>query len=168
VAAVLASLLVVWVTFVPCFLFAFLGTPYVERLRPNLHLTAALTGITSAVVGVIASPALFFAAHTLTAALWVCAELGLLAGPVLAVALNDALRVLKSGGNSRCGLCTIRLGRRRDVAARIGGLCRRRSVIDGGPAPSAKVPELRSQLDHAAQNARSSASSDIAMIIDRA
>jgi chromate transporter len=65
VAAVLASLLVVWVTFVPCFLFVFLGAPYVERLRHNQHLTAALTGITAAVVGVIASLALFFAAHTL-------------------------------------------------------------------------------------------------------
>jgi chromate transporter len=65
VAAVLTSLLVVWVTFVPCFLFAFLGAPDVEWLRPNLHVTAALTGVTAAVVGVIASPALFFAAHTL-------------------------------------------------------------------------------------------------------
>src|SRR5215207_7103274 len=65
VAAVLASLLVVWVTFVPCFLFIFLGAPYVERLRHNQHLTAALTGITAAVVGVIASLALFFAAHIL-------------------------------------------------------------------------------------------------------
>jgi chromate transporter len=65
VAAVLASFLVVWVTFVPCFLFVFLGAPYVERLRHNQHLTAALTGITAAVVGVIASLALFFTAHTL-------------------------------------------------------------------------------------------------------
>ena len=58
----------VWVTLVPCFLFAFLGAPDVERLRPNLHVTAALTGITAAVVGGIGSPALFFAAHTFTAA----------------------------------------------------------------------------------------------------
>ncbi|MER7559839.1 chromate efflux transporter [Nocardioides sp. NPDC126508] len=65
VAAVLASLLVTWVTFVPCFLFIFLGAPYVERLRNNQHLTAALTGITAAVVGVIANLALFFALHTL-------------------------------------------------------------------------------------------------------
>ena len=55
VAGVLASLLTVWVTFVPCFLFIFLGAPYVERLRGNRHLTAALSGITAAVVGVIAS-----------------------------------------------------------------------------------------------------------------
>ena len=65
VAAVLASLLVTWVTFVPCFLFVFLGAPYVERLRTTSTLTAALTGITAAVVGVIASLAVFFALHTL-------------------------------------------------------------------------------------------------------
>lgn len=65
VAAVLASLLVTWVTFVPCFLFIFLGAPYVERLRSNVHLGAALTGVTAAVVGVIASLAVFFALHTL-------------------------------------------------------------------------------------------------------
>ena len=64
VAAVLASLLTVWVTFVPCFLFIFLGAPYVERLRGNRHLTAALTGITAAVVGVIANLAVVLrAAH---------------------------------------------------------------------------------------------------------
>jgi chromate transporter len=65
VAAILASLLVTWVTFVPCFLFIFLGAPYVERLRNNQHLTAALTGITAAVVGVIANLAVFFALHNL-------------------------------------------------------------------------------------------------------
>jgi chromate transporter len=65
VAAVLASLLTTWVTFVPCFLFVLLGAPYVERLRSNQHLTAALTGITAAVVGVIANLAVFFALHTL-------------------------------------------------------------------------------------------------------
>jgi chromate transporter len=64
-AAVLAGLLVTWVTFVPCFLLVFLGAPYVERLRSNPHLTAALTGITASVVGVIANLALFFAFHNL-------------------------------------------------------------------------------------------------------
>jgi chromate transporter len=65
VAAIVASLLTTWVTFVPCFLFIFLGAPYVERLRRNEALTAALTGITAAVVGVIASLAVYFALHTL-------------------------------------------------------------------------------------------------------
>ncbi len=64
-AAVLASLLVTWVTFVPCFMFVLLGAPYVERLRQNLHLTAALNGITAAVVGVIANLAAFFMLHAL-------------------------------------------------------------------------------------------------------
>ncbi len=63
--ALVASLLTTWVTFVPCFLFIFLGAPYVERLRGNAALSAALTGITAAVVGVIANLAVYFASHTL-------------------------------------------------------------------------------------------------------
>lgn len=65
VAAVIGALLTTWVTFVPCFLFILLGAPYVERLRGNRDLASALTGITAAVVGVIASLAVFFALHTL-------------------------------------------------------------------------------------------------------
>ena len=67
VAAFLGALLTTWVTFVPCFVFIFLGAPYVEGLRGHHGLTAALTGITAAVVGVIANLALFFAVHTLFA-----------------------------------------------------------------------------------------------------
>ena len=67
VAAVLASLLVTWVTFVPSFLFVLLGAPYMERLRGNRSLTAALAGITAAVVGVIANLGVYFAVHTLFA-----------------------------------------------------------------------------------------------------
>ncbi|MDH2430617.1 chromate efflux transporter [Sphaerisporangium sp. TRM90804] len=63
--AVLGALLTTWVTFVPCFLFIFLGAPHVERLRHNTAISAALTGITAAVVGVIANLALYFAQHTL-------------------------------------------------------------------------------------------------------
>jgi chromate transporter len=65
VAAVVASLLTTWVTFVPSILFVVLGAPYVERLRANRSLSAALSGITAAVVGVIANLALYFALHTL-------------------------------------------------------------------------------------------------------
>ncbi|MBG0830057.1 chromate efflux transporter [Planomonospora sp. ID67723] len=65
--ALLGALLTTWVTFVPCFLFIFLGAPYVERLRHNTAISAALTGITAAVVGVIANLALYFAEHTLFA-----------------------------------------------------------------------------------------------------
>ncbi|UUU35843.1 chromate transporter [Streptomyces sp. CA-210063] len=65
VAALLGALLTTWVTFVPCFLFIFLGAPHIERLRGNRHVSAALSGITAAVVGVIANLALYFAEHTL-------------------------------------------------------------------------------------------------------
>jgi chromate transporter len=64
-AAVLGSLLTTWVTFVPSILFVLLGAPYVERLRANRSLSAALSGVTAAVVGVIANLALYFALHTL-------------------------------------------------------------------------------------------------------
>jgi chromate transporter len=64
-AAVLGALLTTWVTFVPCFLFILLGAPYVERLRHNRSLASALTGVTAAVVGVIANLAAYFALHTL-------------------------------------------------------------------------------------------------------
>ncbi|QPP10333.1 chromate efflux transporter [Streptomyces bathyalis] len=66
-AAVLGALLTTWVTFVPCFLFIFLGAPYIERLRGNRSISAGLTGITAAVVGVIANLGLYFALHTLFA-----------------------------------------------------------------------------------------------------
>ncbi|MGH3517947.1 MAG: chromate efflux transporter [Haloechinothrix sp.] len=67
VAGVIGALLTTWVTFVPCFIFVFLGAPQIERLRHNKDLSAALTGITSAVVGVIANLAVYFASHTLFA-----------------------------------------------------------------------------------------------------
>ena len=60
VAGVLAATLVTWMTFAPCFLFIYLGAPYVEALRHNARLAGALTGITAAVVGVIANLAVYF------------------------------------------------------------------------------------------------------------
>jgi chromate transporter len=62
---VLGSLVTTWVTFVPCFLWIFLGAPYIEALRGNRALSSALTGITAAVVGVILNLAVWFALHTL-------------------------------------------------------------------------------------------------------
>lgn len=64
-AATLGGLLTTWVTFVPCFLWIFLGAPYIERLRGQKALSAALSAITAAVVGVIANLALWFGFHTL-------------------------------------------------------------------------------------------------------
>lgn len=68
-AGLLGALITVWVTFVPCFIWIFLGAPYVERLRGNQALGSALAAITAAVVGVIASLALWFASHVLFARL---------------------------------------------------------------------------------------------------
>jgi chromate transporter len=65
VAGVLGSAVTVWATFAPCFLWIFLGAPYVERLRGDRRLGAALGAITAAVVGVIASLALTFGVHVL-------------------------------------------------------------------------------------------------------
>ena len=62
-AGVLASVLTVWVTFVPSFLWIFTGAPYVEQLRGNRLLSAALSVITAAVVGVILNLAVWFAIH---------------------------------------------------------------------------------------------------------
>lgn len=66
-AGVYASVLATWVTFVPCFLWIFLGAPYVERLRENRALAAALSAITAAVVGVMLNLAAWFAVHVLFA-----------------------------------------------------------------------------------------------------
>jgi chromate transporter len=53
----------VWVTFVPCFLWIFLGAPYIEALRHQRALRAALSAITAAVVGVIVNLSLWFGLH---------------------------------------------------------------------------------------------------------
>lgn len=68
-AGILAACLTVWVTFIPCFLWIFLGAPYVESLRRNAALSGALAAITAAVVGVIVNLALWFALHALFATL---------------------------------------------------------------------------------------------------
>lgn len=65
VAGVLGASVATWVTFAPCFLWIFLGAPYVERLRENAALAGALAAITAAVVGVILNLAVWFALHVL-------------------------------------------------------------------------------------------------------
>ncbi len=64
-AGTLGGLLATWVTFVPCFLWIFLGAPFVEKLRGNRALGAALSAITAAVVGVILNLAIWFAVHSI-------------------------------------------------------------------------------------------------------
>lgn len=67
VAGVLGSVVTVWVTFVPCFLWIFLGAPFIEMLRGNRAIHAALSSITAAVVGVVLNLSVWFAMHTLFA-----------------------------------------------------------------------------------------------------
>jgi chromate transporter len=66
-AGTLGGALTTWVTFVPCFLWIFLGAPFVEALRGNRALGGALAAITAAVVGVILNLAIWFALHVLFA-----------------------------------------------------------------------------------------------------
>jgi chromate transporter len=63
-AGTLGGLLATWVTFTPCFLWIFLGAPYIETLRGNKGLAGALGAITAAVVGVILNLSIWFALHT--------------------------------------------------------------------------------------------------------
>jgi chromate transporter len=64
-AGIFGSVVTTWVTFVPCFLWIFLGAPYIEHLRGNKSLSTALSGITAAVVGVVLNLAVWFSLHTL-------------------------------------------------------------------------------------------------------
>ncbi|MGE4064648.1 MAG: chromate efflux transporter [Rhodospirillaceae bacterium] len=64
-AGVTGSIITTWVTFAPCFLWIFVGAPYIETLIGNRWLNAALSSITAAVVGVILNLSVWFAVHTL-------------------------------------------------------------------------------------------------------
>ncbi len=59
-SAVTGALVTTYTTFLPCFIFIFLGAPYIEVLRGNKNLTSALSGVTAAVVGVVLNLALVF------------------------------------------------------------------------------------------------------------
>jgi chromate transporter len=103
-AGTLGAALVLWTTFAPCFLWIFVGAPYVEALRGNRAISAALAAVTAAVVGVIANLALWFALHVLFGATQTVAFAGLrLEAPVLsslngiaaAIALAAAIAMLR-------------------------------------------------------------------------
>lgn len=128
VAGLLGATLTVWVTFVPCFVWIFLGAPFVERTRDIVWLKNALRGVTSAVVGVIASLAVWFALQVLFDTVGAVAFGAVsLPAPELAsfnpVALGIALIagcllfVAKAGLFTTLGVCAA-LG----IAARLAGL----------------------------------------------
>ncbi len=104
-AGLLGALVTVWVTFVPCYLWIFLGAPYIERLRGHRGLTHALSAITAAVVGVVANLALFFGLHVLFASLdslpgplassWLWPNWSTLDLPAAVIALGAAIALLR-------------------------------------------------------------------------
>jgi chromate transporter len=65
IAATLGALMTTWVTFTPCFLWIFVGAPYIEKLRNQKQLTVALSAVTAAVVGVILNLAVWFGIHVM-------------------------------------------------------------------------------------------------------
>jgi chromate transporter len=91
-AGTLGGLLTTWVTFTPCFLWIFLGAPFVEALRGNQALGGALSAITAAVVGVILNLAIWFALHVIFRELVEVRALGMtLEAPVLGTVNLPAL-----------------------------------------------------------------------------
>jgi chromate transporter len=98
------ALVTTYTTFLPSFLFIFLGAPYIESLRGNRHLTGALNGITAAVVGVILNLALVFGAAViwprglLEGTDWLAAALSLVAFTALYWFKAGVLWVVIAGG----------------------------------------------------------------------
>ena len=78
-AGTIGAAVTTWVTFAPCFLWIFLGAPYIESLRSNRALARALSGITAAVVGVVLSLAIWFGLQVLFTAMADATALGPLA-----------------------------------------------------------------------------------------
>ena len=103
-AGTVGGLIAAWATFVPSFVWIFLGGPYVEALRHNATLSGALSGITAAVVGVILNLAIWFGLHTLFAQVrerhvfgmvLQAPELGSLHIPTLALSVAAMLALFK-------------------------------------------------------------------------
>lgn len=102
--AVIGALITTWATFVPCFLFVFLGAPHVEKIRSQPRLGAALTAVTAAVVGVILNLGVKFSEH----ALWPGTAGGLDGFvAVMAVAAFIALQYFKLGLIQVIGICAL-------------------------------------------------------------
>ncbi len=117
-AGLIASVVVTWVTYVPCFLWIFLGAPYIEVLRGRESLSCALSGITAAVVGVVLNLAVWFSLHTLFGAVdevsWSVLRLyvpqwSTLRVPSLALAMLAAVCIfrLKLGMLPTLALCAV-------------------------------------------------------------
>jgi chromate transporter len=90
-AGAVAASVVTFFTFLPSFIFIFLGGPFIESTHGNLKFTAPLTGITAAVVGVIVNLALFFAYHVL----WPHGWQGGFVWPALAIGAGASLALFR-------------------------------------------------------------------------
>ena len=103
-SGIIGALITTYTTFLPSFLFIFLGAPYIEKLRGNRLLTGALSGVTAAVVGVILNLALVFGAAVIFTNLsfadinWFAAMLSLAAFVALFKVKIDVLLVILAGG----------------------------------------------------------------------
>ena len=103
-SAVLGALVTTYATFLPCFLFIFLGAPYIEVLRGNRNLTGALTGVTAAVVGVVLNLALVFGAAVIwprgvaQGTNWFAVVMGVASFVALYRFKTDVLWVVLAGG----------------------------------------------------------------------
>lgn len=101
--ATLGALITTWVTFLPCFLFIFLGAPHIEKLGEQPRLSAALTAITAAVVGVILNLGVKFTTH----ALWPASGGFDVFIATLAVAAFIAMQRFKVGLMAVIGACAV-------------------------------------------------------------
>jgi len=103
-SAITGALITTYTTFLFCFIFIFIGAPYIEVLRGNRKLTAALSGITAAVVGVILNLALVFGAAVIWpngfygSTDWIAAALSAAAFIALYLLKADVLLVVIVGG----------------------------------------------------------------------
>ena len=107
ISGMLGAMVTLWVTFVPCFIWIFLGAPFVEVLRGNKILAGSLAAITAAVVGVIANLSIWFGAHVLFDELTPRSVMGQVLGlPILtslnlaaaAIAIVSAIFLFRGGG----------------------------------------------------------------------
>ena len=103
-AGTIGAAVTTWVTFAPCFLWIFLGAPYIESLRSNRALARALSGITAAVVGVVLSLAIWFGLQVLFTAMADATALG-----PLAAMIAMRLPVLSSFDPAAAAICMLSL-----------------------------------------------------------
>jgi chromate transporter len=108
-SAITGALITTYTTFLPCFIFIFVGAPYIEILRGNRKLNAALSGITAAVVGVILNLALVFGAAVIwpgglnNGTDWFAATVSAAAFVALYLFIADVLLVVILGGLTGLG-----------------------------------------------------------------